>query len=192
MDIPADRQQWFEHLCRHAGSHGQVQGYRDESGEHSIEVFRADGGSGALLATIGLMDIDQAPKPGAGAGASIFCEIIVESLGKDERLDNMLATVAFHAMKHEWRIAPGVVFGGMLDMYFPEHPLAHVMFVAPFQWETGMTQVKLASKTIYPLVAVPISEAERAYAAEHSPRGLEQVWQSQRVNVFDWNRPSAV
>jgi len=188
MDIPADRQQWYAHLCRFAGADPTVHAYRDEAAANSIEIFRSAGESGTLLATIGLMDVDQGRDP----AAPVFSEILMDCLGDDERLGNALATVAFHVMKHGVRIAPGLVFDRMIAMYFPESSLPHAMLVPPFQWDSGMTQVQLATKTIYPLVAVPISEAERKFTLESEPRALERVWASERVNVFDWSRASAV
>jgi hypothetical protein len=188
MDIPADRQHWYTHLCRFGGKNATVLAHTDHSGAYTIEVFRADSDEGALLSTIGLMDIDQSPNP----SSPVFSEILMDSRGRDEKLGSVLATIAFHVMKHKWRLAPGVLFERAIDLYFPQHALPHAMLVAPFQWKTGMTRVQLATKTIYPLVAAPISEAERQFATENSPRALEQAWESQRVDVLDWSRASAV
>lgn len=188
MDIPADRQHWYEHLCRFGGANATVHEYRDQAGAHAIEIFRGVSDGGVLLATLGLMDIDSSPRP----GAPVHSEILMDTWNKDDKAGSVLATVAFHVMKHGLRIAPGLLFEQVIAEYFPGHSLPHVMLVAPFQWESGMTKVPLASKTIYPLVGVPISDAERDYAVARSPRELEQAWASQRVNVFDWDRASAV
>jgi hypothetical protein len=188
MDIPADRQQWYTHLCRFGGANATVHAHTDQSKAHTIEVFRADSDEGVLLATIGLMDIDQSPNP----STPVFSEILMDTRSRDEKLGSVLATIAFHVMKHQWRIAPGVLFERAIDLYFPQHALPHAMLVPPFQWKTGMSEVKLATKTIHPLVAVPISEAERQFATENSPHALEQAWESQRVDVLDWGRASAV
>lgn len=188
MDIPADRQHWYTHLCRFGGTNATVHAHTDQSGAYTVEIFRAVSDDGALLATIGLMDIDQSPNP----AAPVFSEILLDSHSQDEKLAGVLATMAFHLMKYKWRLAPGVIFERAVDLHFPQHALPHAMLVAPFQWKTGMTQVQLATKTIYPLVAVPISEAERQYAAQNSPRALEQAWESQRVDVLDWERSGAV
>jgi hypothetical protein len=188
MDTPADRQHWYEHLCRFGGADASVHAYADRDGAHGVEVFRVVSDGGTLLATIGLMDIDQSPH----RTANVFSEILMDSRGQDDRLGNVLAGIGLHVLKHGVRIAPGVVFERSIDVYMPKHPLPHAMLVAPFQWKEGMTKVQLAGKTIYPLVAVPISDAERALAAEQSARALEQLWESRRVDVLDWGRASAV
>jgi hypothetical protein len=188
MDMPPDRQQWYEHLCRFGGANATVHEYRDHAGAHGVEIFRGVSDGGVLLATIGLMDVDRSPHP----GAAVFSEILMDTWNQDDKMGSVLATVAFHVMKHNLRVAPGVLFEHVIGEYFPGHSLPHVMLVAPFQWETGMTKVELASKTIYPLVGVPVSDAERAFAVSRSPLELEHAWASQRVNVFDWDRASAV
>ena len=188
MDIPADRQHWYEHLCRFGGADASVHGYTESGGTRSVEVFRASSDSGTLLATIGLMDIDQSPLP----SATVFSEILMDSRGREEKLGSILGTIGLNVLKHRVRIAPGVIFERAIDVYLPQHPLPHAMLVAPFQWKEGMTKVQLSGKTIYPLVAVPISESERIFATEQSPRALEQLWESRQVDVLDWSRASAV
>lgn len=188
MDIPADRQHWYEHLCRFGGTDATVLANTDSSGTYTVEVFRADSKDGVLVATIGLMDLPQ----GGGPSTPVFTEILMDSRSPHEKLGSVLATIAFHVMKHKSPLAPGVVFERALDLYFPQHPMPHAMLVTPFQWGAQMQRVELATKTIYPLVAVPVSQAERQFAAENSPRALEQVWQAQKVDVLDWGRASAV
>ena len=37
----------------------------------------------------------------------------------------------------------------MVAMYIPTLIVKHVVFVPPFQWDEGMTKVRLSGKTIY-------------------------------------------
>lgn len=75
----------------------------------------------------------------------------------------------------------------MVQMYFPETQLPHVMFTTPFQWP-DMSRVELDGTTVYPLLAVPISEAERQFAAAHGSDALESQWVERSVDVLDWAR----
>lgn len=188
MQIPPDRQHWYKHLCRYGGVNATVLANTDQSGTHTIEVFRADSDGGVLLSTIGLMDIAQ----GANASAPIFTEILMDSRKPDDKLGSVLATIAFHVMQFKAPLAPGVMFERAIDLYFPQHALPHAMLVVPFQWRDEMQRVELATKTIHPLLALPISQAEREFVVENSPHALEQVWQARQVDVLDWGRASAV
>jgi hypothetical protein len=188
MDIPPDHQRWYEHLCRFGGANATVLAHTDPSKTYTVEVFRAHSDGGVLLSTIGLMDFDQGSNP----SAPVYTEILMDSRKPDEKLDGVLATVGLNVTKHKLRLAPGVLFERAIDLYFPGHALPHAMLILPFQWGAQMHKVELAAKTIHPLVAVPVSQAERQFAADNSLHALEQVWQSQRVDILDWDRPSAV
>jgi hypothetical protein len=170
------------------GGEVSVRAYYDDLKSTSVDIFRSAQPEGALFATIGLMAVDQSRNP----GVQIHSEILMDRRDGDEQVANILATVAFYIMKTGWRVAPGIVFEEMLRMYFPDHPLPHILFVPPFQWRSAMAKVPVGDSFIYPLVGVPISEEERVFAASQEDRALEHLWESQHVDVLDWGRPSAV
>jgi hypothetical protein len=163
-----------------------VTAYWDESEENRAPIFTSRNGEGTVAATIGLMDFNQSRRP----ESEIYSELIMDQRAHDERIGNILSTIAFYVMKDGWKVAPGVIFERMVEMYIPKTKLPHIMFVAPFQWE-NMAKVALTAKTIYPLVAVPISEAESQVARTNEGRDLEQLWVRQAVDVLNWGRQSA-
>jgi len=114
----------------------------------------------------------------------------MDQRGHDERIGNILSTIAFYIMKDGWKIAPGVIFESMVEMFVPGTQLPHVMFVSPFQWD-GMSKILLGNRIIYPLVAFPISEAESEVARKNRGKDLEDLWERQSVDVLDWGRCSA-
>jgi len=187
MHASPEYQQWFDHLSGLVGGETSVHAYRDDSEENSINIFRSVNAEGSLFATIGLMEIDQSKNP----ALRVASEVLMDCRGNDENVGNILSTIAFFIMKNGWRIAPRVVFEDLVAMYFPGHHLPHVMFVSPFQWRTEMTKVEVVGKFIYPLVAIPISEAERTFSASHPDRALEHLWESKHIDVLNWARPSA-
>ena len=188
MDNPPDRQKWFEHLCRFSNPEATVHEHRDRGGQYSVQIFRGAAQDETKNATIGLMDVNQSRDP----AKPVFTEILLDSTNTDEVMSKLLSTTAFHALKHDAVLVPGLIFEGVVREYFPDHPLPHLMLVAPFQWASGMTQVDLPTKTIYPLVAVPISEEERQLAVSRGSRAVEEVWAAKQVNVLDWARANAV
>jgi suppressor of fused protein SUFU len=187
MGIPATHKQWFNYLREVVGGDVSVHAYYDEGKKNSIDIFSSVNDERMVTATVGLMEIDQSKNK----NVTVFTELLMDLRGRDDKVCNILSTIAFYIKKDGWRVAPGVVFEQMVEMYFPRHPLPHVMFVPPFQWETEMTKVQLPDKLIHPLVAVPISEAERKFAAANKDRALERLWESKSIDVPDWSRESA-
>lgn len=169
------------------GGNCAVTAYLDAAEQNKVHIFTSANAEGVVAATVGLMEVDQSRNP----AVRIPTEIIMDQRGHDPRIANILSSIAFQVMKDGWKVAPGVVFERMVEMYIPDTGLPHVMFTAPFQWE-GMSKVRLADRAIYPLVAVPVSEAESRVAASNAGRDLESLWTRQSVDVLDWGRQSAV
>ena len=132
------------------------------------------------------MEIEQSHN----SGVQVRSEILMDRRGQDKEICNVLATIAFHIIKNGWRVRPGVVFESMVEMYVPNAKLPHVYFTAPFQWN-DMGRVHLTEQDIFPLVAVPVSEAESQLAANDGGRELESLWVSRGTDVLNWERESA-
>jgi hypothetical protein len=169
------------------GGNCSVHSYLDDSGRNKTHIFTSITSEGIVAATVGISDIDQSGARRLGQ----YTEIIMDKRDADDRVANVLSTIAFYMLKDGWRVRPGVVFESMVSMYFPDTKLPHVIFIAPFQWP-GMGNVPLSQKTVYPLVAIPISEAESRLAASNAGEHLERLWEERSVDVLDWNRSSLI
>jgi len=187
MNPPATHKEWASHLCDVMGGKYAVHSYLDDSGENKIPIFTSVTTDGIVAATVGLSDIDQSGVRGLGW----YTEIIMDKRESDPRVANVLSTIAFYMLKDGWRVRPGVIFESMVSMYFPDTKLPHVVFTAPFQWP-GMGNIPLSEKTLYPLVAIPVSEAESRLASLNAGKDLERLWEERSVDVLDWGRSSVI
>lgn len=185
--IPNIHKLWAQHLRAAVGGKCAVTSYLDEPEENHIHIFSSQNSKGIVAATLGLMGINQSQE----FGKEIYSEVIMDQRGYDERIGNILSTIAFYVIKDGWKIAPGVIFESMVEMFVPNTELPHVMFASPFRWDRK-TGILLGERTVYPLVAVPISKAESEIAAKNQGRDLEELWERQSIDVLDWERRSAV
>jgi hypothetical protein len=140
-------------------------------------------------ATIGTSD---APLFFRGKEYQVRAELVGACSSSFIEFPNVLATAAFNIIKSRWFCAPGVVFPDVFAMYRPESSMAHVLFVSPFLWEDGLQTVSLPDRKVAWLLAVPISEAERAFAVEHGPKRLEELFEQRQIDIFDPDRPSGL
>ena len=180
---PTAHKNWANHLRNLVGGECFIYNYYDDQKEYSIPIFSSTDSDGILVATVGLMEIDQSKN----SRVQVPTEIIMDRKGKDERIANVLSTIAFYIMKDGWKVAPGVIFEDIMKMYYPETKLPHIYFTAPFQWDT-MSKVELTGKTIYPLVAIPVTEDEANIVSKHGDQDLEDMWVRHEVNVLNWDR----
>ena len=179
---------WVRHFQVLTPGDITVKKYYDEDESHSIHIVTSRQADGLVAATIGLMEVDQSQNPSVSAPS----EVIMDSRGDLPELQNILATIAFFIIKADWRIRPGVVFEQLVELYRPDLSLPHVYFTAPFQWRSGMTRVELPDRTVYPLLALPISGPESRFIESASDDALESLWESELIDVLDWGRSSAV
>ena len=105
---------------------------------------------------------------------------------------DVMATCAFSMINDGAPLRPGVVHGDVIAMHDLSRTLRHVMFFSPFLWGDEPSSLVLADRTVAWLMAVPISEVERAYAAEAGPNALEELFARANINILDPDRPSVL
>ena len=104
----------------------------------------------------------------------------------------VITTCAFNVINDSAPLWPGVIHGQAMAMYDLSPTLRHIMFVSPFLWGEDPKTLKLPDRTVAWLMAVPITEAERAHAAIHGSNALELLFEEKDINIFDVARPSVV
>lgn len=106
---------------------------------------------------------------------------------------NVMAACAFNVINDGAPLRPGMIHGQAMGFPDLSTTLRHVMFVPPFLWGDNRPEtLKLSDRTVTWLMAVPITDAERVYAAEHGSHALEQLLERENVNILHPNRSSAV
>jgi antitoxin YqcF len=187
-EIKPEFKRWVDHLKRKVPGQLHVVAYYDDKKRHSIDIFTSQNANGVVAATIGLMDVSQSRKP----GIDLFTELLMDVRGGNRYLCNILSTVSFFILKDGWKVAPGVVFEKMVSMYMPRSRMKHVLFMPPYQWDEGMTRVDLVSRTICPLLGVPITDDEMTFVKDRGADALQQRWSETGTDVLDWKRDGKV
>lgn len=81
-----------------------------------------------------------------------------------EKAGNILATAAFHVINSGWSCNRFALYPDVVDMYYSESPMKHLLFVDPFMWNGAFPDFQIGSFPVRWLLAIPISESERRYA----------------------------
>ena len=105
---------------------------------------------------------------------------------------NVITTCAFNVINDNAPLFPGAIHGEALGLYELSPTLRHILFVSPFLWEHRPETLTLPDRKVAWLMAVPITEAERAYTAIHGSRALEEIFEQKDIDIFDVERPSVV
>ena len=184
---PEAHKLWARHLRSMVPGNISVDRWYDEGEQNHIDLFSSQSSEGLVLGTIGLMDVVLSSKE----GKELRTELLMDVRGDHPEIANVLSMIAFYVLKDGWRPGPGVVFEQLVELNIPGIHLKHVFFVPPFQWPGGMSAVELGEITIYPLLAVPITDGELDFVGRHGPEALEHLWEETHCDVLDLGRAGA-
>ncbi len=139
--------------------------------------------------TIGLSD---APLYKDGVEYPVRLEIVGACGSGFTYFDNALATAAFCIINSKWFCYPGAIFSDILSMFEISSTMRHLFFVPPFLWEEDLQTITVGNKTVAWLLAVPISNGERAFSEKNGPDALENLFVEKQIDMFDLDRKSVV
>ena len=183
-------------ICRHAakafGGTPRVHAYWDDPREHSVDILICDDAPGPGLISYSTVTLSDSPLVQRGKEFPTRVELAGACASEAKGFDNALCTAALFVKKDKWFCRPGAVFESMLNMYDLSATMEHLYFTAPSQWPALNTTLELATKKVTWLWAIPISEAESRFIAEHGDERFEDLLEASGADVFDIHRPSIV
>ena len=178
------------------GFNPQVKNYFDTDEKHSIHLLTVTDPIDSLVkfyCTLGVCESPNMIEQNNDSFKDIPIELLMTGYESFEKVPNILSTCAFYIIKDKWECQPGTVFKRMVEMYYPDQVLKHILFVPPFLWEDKLGPIQLSDdKAVNFLLAVPISDNELAFREQHGRAALEDVFEEKQVDVFDLNRPSVL
>lgn len=191
MSISKENKIIAKSALRALGGKGSVYKYWDEGNISSVDILSAvdrpfDGIKS--YSTIGLSDhsieliVDEIPLRVEFVGAGAACY---------EEFPNILATCAFNVINSRFSISYGEVFEDVINMYYPNIEMKHVLFVSPFLWEDLKT-LEFSNKKVTWLSAVPISNNEYLFVKEKGTDLLEELFEREQIDIFDLERESVL
>jgi antitoxin YqcF len=90
-----------------------------------------------------------------------------------------------------WPLRRGAVHTDVLDLYRLSRTLRHLLFVLPSQWDGAPEPITAGGRDVAWLMALPIAETEREYAARYGAAALEDLLAGAAIDLRDLDRPSA-
>jgi len=169
------------------GEQAEIYTYASDDGLLELPVLVAPDNpafGASTFATIGLSD-----HPQPNYGSMVRLELIGSCDTPVPEFGQMLSSCVFECLKNERPINYGVVFENLLDRYGVSDTMKHVTFVAPFLWD-GLTKARLLEHDVLWLLALPISDEERAYIKAHGIDALEKRLEAADVDITDITRAS--
>lgn len=165
----------------------QVRRYGDPTDHGTIDLLTCADSPQRGITSYGTIGLSRHARPNA---TDLRVELVGAFSSAVPGFAEVLANCAFSAINDGAPLRLGVVHGEVMGDLSATLP--HVMFFSPFLWGDAPETLILADKTVAWLMAVPISEVERAYAEIEGANALEALFARADINILDPNRPSVL
>lgn len=165
----------------------QIHRYGDEQQGLVIDVFHSEHEGRDFAASLGLLLLDQ------GNGEwPLHIELIMDARGHQASIDDLVASLALHILSTGDKVAPGTLYEDLFGYVNPGLALQHLVLLDPIGWDDQFSKVTLEGQAIYPLMMVPISEAECRYIEQHGLDAFEERIQTTHADLLNWQRDSII
>lgn len=120
---------------------------------------------------------------------SLRTEIIGATDSRNDLFPNIISDCAFKVMEG-YSCVPGTVFLNVIDNYYLNSNMKHVLLTIPFLW--NLQDLEFEHEYVTWLLAVPISDSEYDFFAENGYKQLETLFEKSQIDIYDLNRVSVI
>ena len=194
MEVSQDNIKIARFVANAIGFKPQVFPYWDDDKKHSIDILDLVDpldSNKKFYCTIGISDFPNLIDMKVGE-ENIPVELLITGYKEFDKVPNILSTCGFFIMKNRWTSQPGSIFKDIVQTYYADVDMKHIMFTSPFFWQDKLQPLELESKVVNWLLAVPISDKELLFKNENGVAALEALFDKKETDVFNLNRKSVV
>ena len=174
------------------GGSPKVTRFWDADEESFVDLLTCEGGPRDGVTSFSTLGLSDSPLLVDGREAGIRVELVGACASTCDAFGNILSTAAFCIINSKWSCSPGTMFPDIVGMYDCSSTMKHLLFVPPFLWEERLETLDFDSKTVAWLLAVPVSDAEYAFAQSEGVEALENLFEEKQIDIYDINRPSVL
>ena len=190
--LTADRRAVANAARTALGGQVSVAAYGDQTGAKTIDILTAHGSPVPDVAAYATIGLHEHHIGFTTEGQQLLVELVGAAYERFVDLPNILATGVFEVLDHDYTLYPGAVLRSVVAQYATGAAVKHLLLVSPFSWDGRLQRVTVDAGLVTWLQAVPITDAELLIAIQEGSGALERRLESEHVDVFDLQRPSAI
>lgn len=172
------------------GGNPKVFRYWDEGERKYIDILDSANRpeKGVLTcATIGLSEYDT---DFTSDGKDLRIELVGACDVKETVFPNLIATIAFEIMEKE-ECGYGDIIENVIDEYIEDTEMKHIYLTSPYLWD-DLEPIEFDNEIVTWLLAVPVSERERVYAAQNGADALADLFEQKNIDIYNLHRKSCL
>ncbi|TZG00039.1 suppressor of fused domain protein (plasmid) [Chryseobacterium panacisoli] len=193
--ISIENKNLAKYITTIVGINEKIDRHWDELNINFIDIFECDDQiypNIKIFGTIGVSDHPNRIEMNDGNLKNIPIELLICGYKEFDMLSDILTIAGFFITKKGWECQPGSVFMRIVDMYYEDSEMRHIIFVSPFLWQGKLKPLDLSTKTVHWLLCIPISDNELEYRMKNGASALEDIFQEKDIDIFDINRKSVI
>lgn len=192
MAVSSDNKVLAKTLATAFGVKPSVAKYWDDAHEISVDLLKCANPVEVEVVNYGTIGLSDQPLLQNGKEFPARIELVGAAYSQFEDFPNMLASAAFYILRTGWFCSPGAVLLNAVESYRPGGSMQHLFFTSPTLWQDNLTTLSFETKKVAWLMAVPISEAEKAYKDQHGADALEDLFEEHQIDVLNLDRESVI
>ncbi|MDO5560839.1 MAG: suppressor of fused domain protein [Oscillospiraceae bacterium] len=178
-----------------AFSYHQENGKKNSTPYGDIDILfaKSSPSKGYLTAsTLGMVNRTTGYKD-KNSQKEIRAELIMSSYGGSDLIGKILSTAAIGICDNGIQYGYGTLLKGILEGYLPNSDMKHLFLMLPPPiWSDKFKVIDCEDSIVVFLYALPISDAEKEYMAEHGIDELQNHFVQENIDMFDLNRKSVL
>ncbi|WP_234407857.1 suppressor of fused domain protein [Anaerosinus massiliensis] len=192
MSVSNEKKQLANYVANIFDGKASVFTYGDDNEKSKIAILHAEESPNVgetSYSTIGLSDynIDLDVESGP-----LRVEIVAAAPSDLKEYGNVISTCAFNIINSGYSCFPGTIYPDVVQMYYPDYHMKHIMFVSPFLWDEKLETKNMEDKIIAWLQAIPISESEYQYVEKNGVEIFLDLLEKSNIDILDLDRESVV
>ncbi|MDN3241546.1 suppressor of fused domain protein [Glycomyces tritici] len=173
------------------GEFDRVARFWTEDESAFVDVAEYGGSPGPGIASYSTLGLSAAPLMDGDTQMPFGVEICGAADDGFDLFPNILASAAFQVLDGEF-VYPDRILGGIVEGYYPDLEMKHLLFMSPFLWGDRLQSFDAAGRQVAFLQAVPISNAELELAMRTSVDEMTDLMMARGAEPTDLARASVV
>lgn len=183
-----------KHALHVFGGELKVQAYYNDDKSVSIDLLTTlDSVHKGVksIATIGLCETPLLESDGQEFPTRV--ELCAAAMATEVYWENALVSAAFHILKKQTVVMPGVVIPYIFNDYLPDPCMPHIYLTVPFVWnDAHFPELSFSNLKVNWLQCISIYEEERVFIDRFGGDAFDELLSEQEINTLDRNRMPVV
>ena len=176
-------------VAEQLGGRPRVPRFWDEAHANFIDIATFDNSPSPGLTSYATLGLSEAPLMDDGRDVGLRVEFVGMANSEFAEFRNVMASAAFSVINDQEFVYPDRIFPGLVELYFPNLAMKHLLFSPPFLFE-GLRTQELSDRTVAFLLLVPISDAELNVARTQGSAALNRLLAANNADVANLRRAS--